>query len=209
MNHTKHLFQENALENIVCEIATLLFMSQFVTWKIVQSSQIVCFIHCVYMFYLFTLSYPDVLTAMLCFIKWFAVLCFSSVHLHSALCNYNSFERVIICDHTAILYMIFHHPQRKIENMIPDLRLNSETIERVTDSNFLGLSSDECLSWKAHVQKVSNKMSRNIGIMHRLKHYLPLSVLRTISKTLVLPHFQYSILTWGFHDVDVPRIVKT
>ena len=61
--------------------------------------------------------------------------------------------------------MIFHHPQRKIENMIPDLRLNSEPIEKVTDFNFLGLSTDECLSWKAHVQKISNKMSRNIGIV--------------------------------------------
>ena len=90
-------------------------------------------------------------------------------------------------------YMIFHHPQRRIENMIPDLRLNSEPIEKVTDLNFLGLSIDECLTWKADVQKVSNKMSRNIGIMRRLKHYLPLSVLRTIYNTLVLPHFQYSI----------------
>ena len=94
--------------------------------------------------------------------------------------------------------MIFHHPQRKIENMIPDLRLNSEPIEKVTDFNFLGLSIDECLSWKAHVQKISNKMSRNIGIMRCLKHYLPLFVLRIIYNTLVLPYFQYSILTWGF-----------
>ena len=105
-------------------------------------------------------------------------------------------------------YMIFHHPQRKIENMIPDLRLNSEPIEKVTDFNFLGLSIDECLSWKAHVQKISNKMSRNIGIMRRLKHYLPLTVLRTIYNTLVLPYFQYSILTWGFRLGRVTLLQK-
>ena len=95
-------------------------------------------------------------------------------------------------------YMIFQYPQRKIENMILDLRLNSEPIERVTDLNFLGLSIDECLSWKARVQKVSSKISRNICIMRRLKHYLPLPLLRAIYNTLVLTHFQYSILTWEF-----------
>ena len=94
--------------------------------------------------------------------------------------------------------MVFHHPRRKIENMIPYLSLYSEPIERVTDFNFLGMSIDECLSWKTRVQKVSDKISRNISIMRRLKHNLPLSVLRTIYNTLVLPHFQYSILTWGF-----------
>ena len=90
-------------------------------------------------------------------------------------------------------YMIFHQPQRKIENMIPHHRSNSEPIERVTGYKILGLSVGGCLSWKAHVQLVSNKMSQNIGIVHRLKHYLPLSVLCNIYDTLNLSHFQYSI----------------
>ena len=51
-------------------------------------------------------------------------------------------------------------------------------------------------------------MSRNIGIMRRLKHYLPLSVLRTIYNTLVLPYFQYSILTWGFRLGRVTLLQK-
>ena len=65
--------------------------------------------------------------------------------------------------------MIFHYPQRKIENLIPNLKFNSKTIERVSELNFLCLISDECLSWKPHVQKVSDKVSRTLVLYDVLK----------------------------------------
>ena len=95
-------------------------------------------------------------------------------------------------------FMIFHYRQRKIDNLIPNLKINSEPIERVTEFNCLGLTIDEHLNWPPHIQKVSNKISRTLGIMNRLKRFLPTNVLRLIYNSLILPYFQYSILTWGF-----------
>ena len=94
--------------------------------------------------------------------------------------------------------MIFHYRQRNIDDLILDLQINSETIERVTEFNFLGLTLDENLNWNAHIQKVSNKISRTLGVMCRLKNFLPLHVLRILYNSLILPHLQYGILTWGF-----------
>ena len=95
-------------------------------------------------------------------------------------------------------FKIFHYPQRKIENLIPDVKFNSQTIERVSEFNFLRLTIDECPSWKPHIQKVSNKVSRTIGTLRRLKNFLPAHVLRTLYNTLILLHFHYSIAMWGF-----------
>ena len=95
-------------------------------------------------------------------------------------------------------FMIFHHQQRRIDTLIPDLKLDSEPIEQVSEFNFLGLTLDEHLSWKPHVQKVANKTSRAIGIIRRLKNIIPISVLRILYNTLILPHFHYCILSWGF-----------
>ena len=95
-------------------------------------------------------------------------------------------------------FMIFHYRQRKKDNLIPNLKINSEPIERVTEFNFLGLTIDEHLNWSPHIQKVSNKISRTLGIMNRLKRFLPTNALRLIYNSLILPYFQYSILTWGF-----------
>ena len=95
-------------------------------------------------------------------------------------------------------FMIFHHPQRKIEHLVPALELNSEPLERVSEFNFLGLTLDEHISWKPHVQKIANKISRIIGILRRLKNILPTPVLITLYNTLILPHFHYGLLNWGF-----------
>ena len=49
-------------------------------------------------------------------------------------------------------YMIFHNHQRNIDDLIPDIRLNNQAIERVSEFNFLGLTIDQHLSWNSHVQ---------------------------------------------------------
>ena len=105
-------------------------------------------------------------------------------------------------------YMIFHHYQRNITNIIPTLKINFEPIERVMEFNFLGLTIDEHLSWKPHIQKISNKIARTLGIMCRLKNFLPTHVLRILYNSMILPHLQYSILSWGFKPGRLDKLQK-
>ena len=42
-------------------------------------------------------------------------------------------------------YLIFHHRQRKVEEFIPDIRINDSHIVRVTDFNFLDFQIDQHL----------------------------------------------------------------
>ena len=105
-------------------------------------------------------------------------------------------------------FMIFHHYQRNIKNITPKLKINSETIEKVSEFNFLGLTIDEHLSWKPHVLKISNKISRTLGIMCRLKNFLPTHVLRILYNSIILPHLQYSILAWGFRMGRLDKLQK-
>ena len=105
-------------------------------------------------------------------------------------------------------YMIFHNYQRDIKSCIPDVRINNQSIERVSEFNLLGLTIDEHLNWNAHIQKISNKIDKSIGVMNRLKRYLPLSILRTLYNALVSPHFQISILNWGFKANKIVRLQK-
>ena len=93
-------------------------------------------------------------------------------------------------------FMIFHHKQRNIENLILQLNLNEQIIERVTDFDFLGLTIDQHLTWNGHVQKISNKISRSLGIMCKLKRFLPQNIL------------QYCILSWGFKSDRIFKLQK-
>ena len=105
-------------------------------------------------------------------------------------------------------YMIFHNYQRDIINHTPKLELNGEPLVRVEDFNFLGLTIDQHMTWNAHIQKISNKISRYLGVMNRLKRYLHQNILRTIYNSSILPHINYSILIWGFKSSRLSKLQK-
>ena len=47
-------------------------------------------------------------------------------------------------------------------------------IELKSEAKFLGVIIDESLNWSRHVKTVLIKMSRYVGIMYKIKRYLPL-----------------------------------
>ena len=63
--------------------------------------------------------------------------------------------------------------------------------------NYLGLILQANLSWNKHISHISLKVSKTIGILNRLKSIYPRKVLLTLYNTLILPHFNYCILSWG------------
>ena len=81
--------------------------------------------------------------------------------------------------------MLFHQPQKKISK--PTLRINEKIIEFVPKFNFFGMNFNENLSWKLHIDNICNKISRSIGILNKLKHYIPLDIRINIYNSLILP----------------------
>jgi hypothetical protein len=95
--------------------------------------------------------------------------------------------------------MIFGTPQmisaKTLENL--NVTLNNTKLERVKFTKFLGVLIDECLTWKNHIDCISKTISRNIGVMNKLKHSIPYRILHTLYCTLILPYLSYGILIWG------------
>ncbi len=56
------------------------------------------------------------------------------------------------------------------------LKIEDTVIEKVKDFNFLGLIINEHLNWKTDTDKVSNTISKTIGILNRLKYFLPIKI---------------------------------
>ena len=94
-------------------------------------------------------------------------------------------------------YIIFHSFRKQIDNIIPEIKLKDDVIEKVNSFNFLGITLDENLNWNLHINRISIKISRCIGILCKLKHFIPLYILKTIYNSLILPQFSYGILAWG------------
>ena len=58
------------------------------------------------------------------------------------------------------------------------------------------------------MNKVTNKISKTVGILNKLRSFLSSDVLQTIYNTLILPHLIYGILAWGRHTNAIHNIQK-
>ena len=103
-------------------------------------------------------------------------------------------------------YMIFHSKQKRYEK--PKIMIEETEIEQVETFNFLGLTIDQHLTWKPHTSKISSKISRAMGIINKLKHFLPLHVKKILYSSLVLPHLNYNLILWGHHSERIFKLQK-
>ena len=102
--------------------------------------------------------------------------------------------------------MLFHSPNKIID--IPSIEINGTKVEWVDSFNFLGLLLDTHLNWKGQTSKIANKISRTIGVLTKLKQYLPSRILLTIYNTLIVTHLNYGILAWGYQPGRLVTLQK-
>ena len=91
-------------------------------------------------------------------------------------------------------FMLFSNSLR---NLPGNIMLDGSTLNRVQSSRFLGVTIDEDLSWKPHIHNVCNTVSRNIGIINKLKYCFPQHTLKSLYYAIVYPYLNYGILAWG------------
>ena len=64
-------------------------------------------------------------------------------------------------------FMLFYMPQKLCQKL--QFKLYRSLIEQVNELTILGLIFDFKFNWKAHLTGVANKVSRIIGLLHKLK----------------------------------------
>ena len=68
--------------------------------------------------------------------------------------------------------MIFHTINKKVYK--PSVNIDNKLIEIVDSFEFLGFALQKYLKWSLHIEKISQKMSKVVGVLNRLKNFLPM-----------------------------------
>ena len=105
-------------------------------------------------------------------------------------------------------YMIFR--TNRMQNIDPDfsIKIGNQNVERIGNNcstksfKFVGVHLDEYLTWEHHINHVINKVSSANYALNQLKKILPINIRKTIYNSLVKPHLEYSIITWGHSKCD-------
>ena len=70
-------------------------------------------------------------------------------------------------------------------------------IDRTTVTKYLGIYVDDCLNFNKHVDYISGKISKSIGVLYKLKSCLPDYVLRNLYFSMIYPYMLYGVIVWG------------
>ena len=94
-------------------------------------------------------------------------------------------------------YIIFRSKNRRVPNDLPLIIIDDNVICRKESHQFLGIIIDEFMSWKLHVNHLSLKLARSIGVLSRLKYFLPSNILFLLYNSIIVPHLNYCNMIWG------------
>jgi len=96
-------------------------------------------------------------------------------------------------------YIFFTKKPKRQDNII-NIKIDNVPLQRVQKTRFLGVVINEKLSWSDHIDTISGKISKGLGILNRLKHYIPSRILVNLYYTLIHPYLDYCNIIWGMGE---------
>ena len=101
--------------------------------------------------------------------------------------------------------MVIGSPQKlRLCNPI-NLRLFGTGISRVETYKYLGVTLDSNLTWTAHTDELSKKMSSRIGLLKRVMPYLTRQIATLFFNTTISPLFDYCAVTWNSCNITASK----
>ena len=91
--------------------------------------------------------------------------------------------------------MIFH-PRVKIPEPVI-VKFERKKIQRENCVKFWGIFLDANMSWKHHINELSKKLSRTLGLFYKIRYYVPLEILNQLYYSLFYYFVSYEITVWG------------
>ena len=79
---------------------------------------------------------------------------------------------------------------------IPAVNLGNNSIEQTSNTKFLGIYLDQNLRFDEHIQHISGKISKTIGVLYKQKNVFLDFILKTLYNSLILPYLSYGIEVW-------------
>ena len=83
------------------------------------------------------------------------------------------------------------------------LTIDNITIEQTDKTKFVGIIINQNLTWTDHFSLLTNNISKNIGIIRRIRQNSPLYTLRILYYALINLYFYYCNICWVLKDLFI------
>lgn len=92
---------------------------------------------------------------------------------------------------------IYFHTWQNRNKQMPTLRIDSNDIQPVEHTKFLGLIVDKHVTWNDHIVKLKSKMSSGLFVLRTMSKYSTTEVLKMIYFAHIHSHLSYGIVLYG------------
>ena len=90
----------------------------------------------------------------------------------------------------------------------PTITIYDNQVSQVTTAKSLGVTIDNKLDWRSHIDKLTKKVASGIGAIKRIRHLVPQATLLLIYQALIQPHFDYFNFVWGNCGITLQNKVQ-
>ena len=90
----------------------------------------------------------------------------------------------------------------------PTITIYDNQITQVTTAKSLGMTIDNKLDWRSHIDKLTKKVASGTGAIKRIRHLVPQATLLLIYQALIQPHFDYFNFVWGNCGITLQNKVQ-
>ena len=77
------------------------------------------------------------------------------------------------------------------------LNFGNNLVNFIFDCKFLGVNIDRNLTFGSHIDQVCAKISKNCGILYKIRNELPLQARVDFYYAFIYPYLTYNVVVWG------------
>ena len=87
-----------------------------------------------------------------------------------------------------------------------NFRISGQKINTCSKVRYFGVILEEHLDWNLHINSLKCKLNRAIGILSKIRHYVPKFLLNTLYYTMFQFHLIYSCQIWGQNNTILRKL---
>ena len=91
--------------------------------------------------------------------------------------------------------MLFHTRQKRVNIEENSIVIDGNIVPFTNNTNFPGINIDNNLTWKAHNNHITTKISKGVGVLLRLSKELSYNILILIYNTILLQYHTNCCIT--------------
>ena len=98
---------------------------------------------------------------------------------------------------TKVMLVTTNKKCQRLNNASLKLDYMDESLQSVSSDKILGVCVDQNLTWSDHIKHISKKISSNIWLLSKIKHFLSQSHRIQFYKSYIQPHVDFCNIVWG------------